>query len=82
MDFSRNIEQMADLELTVRYEDIEDGWVTATVLEFPEVITQGANQAEARENVLDALRLVLSVRADEASQAGGTTEHLAFALAS
>ena len=82
MEFSRNIERMADLELTVRYEDIEDGWVTATVLEFPEVITQGANQAEARENVLDALRLVLSVRAHEATQTGGTTEHLAFALAS
>ena len=27
MGDSRKIEHMADLELTIRYEDIEDGWV-------------------------------------------------------
>jgi predicted RNase H-like HicB family nuclease len=81
---SRNIERMAELEFTVRYQDAEDGWVTASVLEIPGVRTQGATQAEARENVLDALKLALEVQGELAAQAAenadGRIEHLAFAL--
>jgi predicted RNase H-like HicB family nuclease len=49
------------LELTVIYEDGEDGWILARVREVPAAISQGRTREEARENVLDALReLVLS----------------------
>ena len=86
MAHSRNIEQMAELEFTVRYEDAEDGWVMASVLEIPGVRTQGATQAEARENVLDALKLALEVQGELATQsadnADGRIEHLAFSLTS
>ncbi len=84
MTFSRNIEQMADLELTVRYQDIEDGWVMASVIELPGVHTQGATYEEARENILDALRTVLLVKAELNDEADGTVgvrhENLAFQL--
>lgn len=85
MDFSRNIEQMADLELTVRFEDVEDGWVMATVPELPGVITQGATIEEARENVLDALTMVLTTpTAPDSSSSpvhGVRIENLALNLA-
>lgn len=73
---------MADLELTVSYEEIEDGWVMASIPELPGVLTQGATREEARSNVLDALGLVLSVRAKEGTRTApnGSLEHLAFAL--
>lgn len=73
---------MADLELTVLYEEIEDGWVMASIPELPGVRTQGATRDEARSNVLDALRLVLSVQAEETTRSApeGALEHLEFAL--
>ena len=49
------------LELTVIYEDGEDGFVIARIQEIPAAMSQGRTREEARENVLDALReLVLS----------------------
>ena len=49
------------LQLTVVFEDGEDGFVLARVREVPAAISQGRTREEARENVLDALReLVLS----------------------
>jgi predicted RNase H-like HicB family nuclease len=49
------------LQLTVVYEQGEDGFVIARVREVPGAISQGRTREEARENVLDALReLVLS----------------------
>jgi len=33
----------------------DDGWVTAQIAEFPEAISQGLTQREARDNVLEAL---------------------------
>jgi predicted RNase H-like HicB family nuclease len=49
------------LQLTVVYEDGEDGFVLARIREVPAAISQGRTREEARENVLDALReLVLS----------------------
>lgn len=41
---------------TVAFEEVEDGWVMATILEKPGAISQGRNRAEARENVRDAPR--------------------------
>jgi predicted RNase H-like HicB family nuclease len=48
------------LQLTVRYEDAGEGWILATIPEVPGAISQGRNRAEARENVIDALRVVLT----------------------
>ncbi len=59
------------LEVTVRYEDAGQGWVTAQVLEVPGAISEGRGRAEARANVIDALRTVLTL--DE-QLAGGTQQ--------
>ena len=49
------------LQLTVVYEEGQDGFIIARVGEVPGAMSQGRTQEEARENVLDALReLVLS----------------------
>lgn len=63
------------IDLTVVYEPVEDGWVMATIPEMPGVISQGRTRDEARENVRDALREVLFVRAN-ASDSGSTQDHL------
>lgn len=49
-----------EIRLTVRFEDAGDGWVMAQVLEVPGAISQGRTREEARENVIDALRTVLT----------------------
>lgn len=55
------VEAMSEtVELTVRYEDAGDGWVTAQVLEVPGAISEGRGREEARANVIDALRTVLT----------------------
>lgn len=48
------------LRLTVRFEDAGEGWILATIPEVPGAISQGRTRAEARENVIDALRVVLT----------------------
>jgi predicted RNase H-like HicB family nuclease len=48
------------LRLTIHYEDAGDGWILATVPEVPGAISQGRTREEARENVIDALRTVLT----------------------
>jgi predicted RNase H-like HicB family nuclease len=49
------------LRLTIAFEEPdEDGWIVARVLEVPGAMSQGRTREEARANVIDALRLVLS----------------------
>ena len=48
------------LHLTIRYEDAGEGWVTAQVAEIPGAISEGKNREEARENVIDALDVLLT----------------------
>ena len=49
------------LRLAIAYDEPdEDGWVVARVVEVPGAISQGRTRSEARENVVDALRLMLS----------------------
>ena len=57
---------MEDLGFTVAYTPIEDGWYMAHVLELPGAISQGETLEEARENVRDAIGLLLEVRRDGA----------------
>jgi predicted RNase H-like HicB family nuclease len=49
-----------ELHFTIRYTPVEDGWWMAQVEEVPGALSQGETGAQARENVLDALRLMLS----------------------
>jgi predicted RNase H-like HicB family nuclease len=57
------------LSLTVHFEDAGDGWVLATIPEVPGAISQGRTREEARENVIDALRTVLTPDHELAGQA-------------
>jgi len=63
-------------ELTVRYEDAGEGWVTAQVLEVPGAISEGRGRAEARANVIDALQTVLTPDERLAGEATGDSEPL------
>lgn len=48
------------LDLTIVYEDGDDGWVIASIPEVRGVHSQGRTREDARANVIDALRLMLS----------------------
>ncbi len=48
------------LDLTIVYEPGENGWVIASIPEVPGVFSQGRTREEARANVIDVLRLMLS----------------------
>jgi predicted RNase H-like HicB family nuclease len=47
-------------EYRVRFQQIEDGWIMATVPELPGAITQGRDMDEAREMIRDAIRELLA----------------------
>lgn len=65
------------LRLTIAYEVGEDGWIVASIPEVPGALSQGKTRAEARENVIDALRGVLELRFGEhASPAPADSESL------
>lgn len=49
------------LRMTIAYDEPdEDGWIVARVVEVPGAISQGKTRREARDNVVAALRLMLS----------------------
>jgi predicted RNase H-like HicB family nuclease len=52
------------LRFTIRYSDGGEGWIMAQVEEIPGAISQGRTRPEARENVIDALRLMLKPEPD------------------
>jgi predicted RNase H-like HicB family nuclease len=54
------------LRFTIVYEQGDDGWLVAQVKEVPGAVSQGRTRAEARENVIDALRLMLTPEPQEA----------------
>lgn len=56
------------LSLTAIYEPIEDGWVGARFKELPQVFTEGRNEEEAREMLLDALREYLLALVQESGE--------------
>jgi predicted RNase H-like HicB family nuclease len=65
------------LNLTIVYEPDEDGWIMVSIPEIPGVLSQGRTRKEARENVIDALALMLS---PEPSDAGDKREREALQL--
>ena len=69
------------LRLTISYEEPdEEGWIVARVVEVPGALSQGRTREEARQNVIDALRLMLSPDDDDASVADGRSEQLELTL--
>jgi predicted RNase H-like HicB family nuclease len=58
--------RMPNLDLTIVYEDGEDGFIVSSIPAVPGVLSQGRTREEARENVLDALALMLSPEPVEA----------------
>jgi predicted RNase H-like HicB family nuclease len=48
------------VQLTIRYRDAGEGWIMARVAEVPGATSQGRTHEEARRNVIDALRTVLT----------------------
>ena len=57
---------MQALDLTILYEDGDDGWIIASIPAVPGVLSQGRDRDEARANVLDALALMISPEPVEA----------------
>jgi predicted RNase H-like HicB family nuclease len=69
------------LRLTITYDEPDqDGWIVARVLEVPGAISQGRTPEQARENVIDALRVMLAPDEDDAGVAAGRSEPLELTL--
>jgi predicted RNase H-like HicB family nuclease len=68
------------IELTIAYELVEDGWTQARIAELPAVITAGPTRAEAKELVLDALREYLLSLQTEPSGSDGERESVALTI--
>ena len=54
------VSNVPEFDLTILYEQGDDGWTVASIPAVPGVFSQGRTRAEARDNVLDALALMLS----------------------
>jgi len=54
----------------------EEGWIVARVVEVPGALSQGRSREEARENVIDALRLMLTPDDGDPSVVSERTEPL------
>jgi predicted RNase H-like HicB family nuclease len=57
---------MHKFEVMIVYEDGGDGWIMSSIPAVPGVLSQGRTRDEARENILDALALMLSPEPAEA----------------
>jgi predicted RNase H-like HicB family nuclease len=69
------------LALTITYDEPdEDGWIVARVIEVPGALSQGRTRGEARENVIDALRLMISPDDGDPAVASGRAEQLDLTL--
>ena len=69
------------LRLTITFDEPdEEGWIVASVIEVPGAMSQGRSRAEARENLIDALRLMLSPDDDDQRVLDGRSEPLELTL--
>jgi predicted RNase H-like HicB family nuclease len=73
----------ASVDFTIAFDNPDEaGWIVARVLEVPGAVSQGRSREEARENVLDALRTVLTPDEELAGEvAESDREHLRFTAA-
>lgn len=68
------------LKLTIVYTPCEEGGYTAYIKEIRGVISEGETKEEARENVLDALNLMLEVKREESEQKESTLDMMSDEL--
>lgn len=69
------------LRLTITFDEPdEEGWIVARVIEVPGAISQGRTRSEARVNLIDALRLMLSPDDDDKRIVDGKSEPLELTL--
>lgn len=67
---------------TAVFEDVENGWVQARLVEIPGVITAAPSRDEAKESLLDALAEYLRSFADDtAPNAAGTPVNVTITAA-
>ena len=73
----------ASVDFTIAFDNPDEaGWIVARVLEVPGAVSQGRSREEARENVLNALRTVLTPDEELAGEvAEADREHLRFTAA-
>ena len=73
----------ASVDFTISYDSPdEEGWIVARILEVPGAMSQGRTREETKENVLDALRTVLTPDEELAGQTSqADQEHLRFVAA-
>lgn len=70
------------LKLTILYEPADEGGYVARIHGVPGALSQGETRAEARENVLDALReLALSYIEDQRPPPAAEREEVDIAVA-
>jgi len=63
--------------MTIAFDEPDEaGWIVARIVEVPGALSQGQTREEARENVLDALQVVLAPDDDDASVQAGRSEPL------
>ena len=69
------------LRLTIAFDEPdEEGWIVARIVEVPGAMSQGRSRDEARENVIDALRLMLAPDDGDPAVAEGRSEPLDLIL--
>ncbi len=59
---------MTKREYQVLFQEIEDGWIMATVPDLPGAVTQGKDMDEARANIKEAVELLLESYRDHATK--------------
>jgi predicted RNase H-like HicB family nuclease len=64
----RDLVAVNTLQVTIVYEEGEDGWIVASVPEIPGTHSQGRTREEAKTNVLDALQVMLTPAEDLAPE--------------
>jgi predicted RNase H-like HicB family nuclease len=69
-----------NLKLTIVYTPCEEGGYTAYIKEMRGVISEGETKEEARENVLDALSLMLEVDREESELEDSTINKMSDEL--
>ncbi|MEI6435066.1 MAG: type II toxin-antitoxin system HicB family antitoxin [Bacteroidota bacterium] len=57
-----------EIDFSVVIEKSDDGWYVGQIPEMPEVISQGKTIEELKENLLDALNLVMSTNRETTLQ--------------
>jgi predicted RNase H-like HicB family nuclease len=68
------------LQLTIVYQDGDDGWIIASIPEVSGTISQGRTREDARVHVIDALRLMLSLEPSDKRDVSSDSEVLTLRI--